>query len=108
MAKYGIAKYGLSKYGRYELEVPSGIDLSQLIKFRLRSVGRTESRPIVNSSLKFETSGSVKVRLKIDNNPWVYQQSQGISGELLNIRIKSVGASESLWVESVVGTLKGK
>jgi hypothetical protein len=110
MAKYGRAKYGISKYGKYELEAPSGVDLSQTTKFRLRSMDSNKvlSRPITNLSAKFSTSGPVKVRLRTDNGGWVHSQDATISGELIRIRIKSVSETESSWVESVVGTIKNK
>jgi hypothetical protein len=110
MARYGKSKYGISKYGKYELEVPSGIDLSQLTKYRIRSVSSDNvlSRPIVNSSVQFGIGGPVKVRLKTNTGDWVYQQMETISGDMLKIRIKAVGNTESPWVESIVGTLKNK
>jgi hypothetical protein len=110
MSKYGRAKYGISKYGKYELEVPSGVDLSQTTKFRLRSMDSNKelSRPITNQSVEFSTGGPVSVRLKTENGSWVYQQSIYINGGPFKLRACAVSDKDikSNWVESVVGTIK--
>lgn len=110
MSKYGKAKYGTNKYGRYEIEVPAGIPLSQITRYRLRTIDSKKqySRPIVNTNVEFPTNGPVRVRIRTNNGSWVTHQTISLPGEKTRIRIKAVSSNgeESRWVESVVGTIR--
>lgn len=111
MSKYGKAKYGKNKYGRYEIEISTDQPLSQIVKYRLRTIDSLKrySRPLVNMlGVAFVTGGPVKVRLRADSADWIYQQGETLSGEKIRIRVKGISGdrTESRWVESVAGTIK--
>ena len=111
MSKYNKTKYGKGKYGRYDIDVPTEPPLSQITKYRLRSVNskRLLSRPIINIVTNFITDGPVKVRLRANKGFAVVAQSESIPGDIITIRVKAVSKDkESPWVESIVGTIRNK
>jgi hypothetical protein len=112
MAKYSKFKYGKGKYGVYDIEIPSGIDLSQTTQFRLRTISSRirSSRPIVNQVAKITgLGGPVKLRLRTNDGHFVYTESVEIEGGPRPLRLKMITSKgESPWIESVIGTIRKK
>ena len=109
MSKYGKSKYGRNKYGRYDIHIPSEAPLSQITRYRLRTIDSKKkySSPIINTSIEFPTPRPIKVRLRTNSGNWVTHQTEILEGEKTRIRIKAVSNSkESRPVESVVGTIR--
>lgn len=109
MPRYNQIKYNKGKYGRYEIEIGTEIPLQNIKRYRLRTIdsNKHESKSIVNHGAYInKTGGPVKVRLKSNDGPWVYNQTAQIKGSPSKIRIKAMGKEESEWIECVIGTIR--
>lgn len=108
MAKYGISKYGRSKYGRYDIQIPTDKPLSQITRYRMRTIdsSKRQGRFIVSTNISFPADAPVKLRLKANDGRWVRMQSVILPGAPGQVRVCTVSAGEkSAWVQSVTGTM---
>lgn len=108
--KYGQFKYGTYRYGRYELPAVSGA-LGPHIRYRMRfhTNDGTKGQYVTMCSdrVSLHTQAN-RIRMRSNNNEWVYVQSESIDKEIFKVRIRSLNSNGeySEWVTSDRANLK--
>jgi hypothetical protein len=111
MPKFSLFRYGqIIKYGAYDLRAVLNA-IGPHVQYRMRTIDANGSKgefvSMIRDRVEINTDAT-QFRVRIDDNEWVYMNTQDVKGDLAKVRIRSIDSEEvtSEWVYSERANLK--